>query len=113
LYYRSALTEQMEEYGTNPKLIHTNNMKPLHQSIPKNFPYFYVEFDNSTRNNNGYVLMIESSTKFPSTFGIDTIASMMEIEPIRFRNKLQQKMSEVEERRIITNFVQQHDKLLH
>jgi hypothetical protein len=108
LYFRSALTEQAEEHGTNPKLIVTNTTKTLRNSIPKHFPYFYVEYNHNNRD--GYILVIESSN-FPKNFGIDTIASMMRMEPIRFRSN-KKSISEKDERLVIAAFMKRYENEL-
>lgn len=93
LYFKTGLQNIAEEYGIHQKLLYTGgikNNKTLYNTIPshKNFSYFYVEFNDTTNNNqtsHGFVQMIESNT-FPKDFGIDTIAGMMQMDPIQFRS---------------------------
>jgi Protein similar to CwfJ C-terminus 2/Protein similar to CwfJ C-terminus 1 len=85
LYFRSALTEVAEDWGTHQSIISTKYVtKELRNSIPKNFPYFYIEY-GSSKDGAGLVQMIESNT-FPRDFGADTIAGMMRMDPLRFRS---------------------------
>jgi hypothetical protein len=87
IYFKSALVEQAEEFGTHTKLFQTSNSKHLRSVIPKNFPYFSIDWGNiSSSNNTGYAQIIESSG-FPRDFGLDTLAGMMEVDPIRFNRK--------------------------
>jgi Protein similar to CwfJ C-terminus 2/Protein similar to CwfJ C-terminus 1 len=85
LYFRSALTEIAEDWGTHQSIIATKYVtKELRSSIPKNFPYFYIEY-GSSKDGAGLVQMIESNA-FPRDFGADTIAGMMRMDPLRFRS---------------------------
>jgi hypothetical protein len=88
LYFKNALAEQADEWGTHQKLLHTSGNKGLRRTIPKNFPYVYLEYD---RDQTGYAQMIESSsshTSFPPDFCVDTVAGMMQMDPMRFRKRV-------------------------
>jgi hypothetical protein len=88
MYFKSAMIEQAEDFGTHNKLMVTTVQKPLRNVIPKRFPYFAVDWGNiSTSDNTGYAQIIESST-FRHDFGIDTIAGMIGHDPVRFQRKL-------------------------
>eukprot|EP00557_Chaetoceros_sp_GSL56_P004031 CAMPEP_0176505014 /NCGR_PEP_ID=MMETSP0200_2-20121128/16260_1 /TAXON_ID=947934 /ORGANISM="Chaetoceros sp., Strain GSL56" /LENGTH=490 /DNA_ID=CAMNT_0017904523 /DNA_START=2380 /DNA_END=3852 /DNA_ORIENTATION=+ len=80
IFFKSALAEQSEEWGTHNKILSTRG-KGLRRTIPKGFPYFNVEWDDG-----GYAQIIETNT-FPKDFGIDTIAGMMDVNPLRFDRK--------------------------
>ena len=80
LFFRSALMEQAQEWGTHQKLISTNE-KGLRRCVPPNFAYFYVEYDPPHQ---GYVQLIESND-FPKSFASDTICGMLGNEPLRMR----------------------------
>lgn len=87
IYFKSALVEQAEEFGTHTKLMKTSSDKPLRSVIPKKFPYFSIDWGNiSSSNSTGYAQIIESS-EFPRDFGLDTLAGMMELDPVRFHRK--------------------------
>ena len=87
IYFKSAMVEQTEEYGTHTKLFRTSNQKPLQSVVPKRFPYFHIDWGNiATSNSTGYAQIIESS-EFPRDFGLDTVAGMMEVDPVRFQRK--------------------------
>jgi hypothetical protein len=83
MYFHNALSE----IDADRSMIKTSRQKPLSRSIPShpNFSYFYVEFGEDD-DASGYVQMIESRS-FPKDLGIDTIAGMMHMEPLRFRNR--------------------------
>ena len=131
LYFRAALMEQAQEEGTKPNIIpiHTKT-KPLYHTIPKNFPYFFIEYDDIAHHNdtsssssssratvksiekpNAYVLLLESN-QFPKTFGVDTIASMMDVEPIRMRRH-RSMISSFEEEQVVIQFLQRYDTILN
>ena len=120
LYFRSALMEQAQEESTKPNIIHINTMaKPLYHTIPKNFSYFYIEYHDATRpsrreskrdtttppHNADVLLLMESPQRFPKTFGADTIASMMDLEPMRIRRH-HRNMSHAQERQVVTQWLQ-------
>jgi hypothetical protein len=98
MYFKSALTEQAEEWGTHTKLLSTRE-KGLRGTIPKRFPYFFVEWASPRQ---GYAQIIET-TSFPKDFGIDTIAGMMQMDPLKFRAR--QKTTAETERQLILNFI--------
>mmetsp|Transcript_11309 Transcript_11309/g.17121 ORF Transcript_11309/g.17121 Transcript_11309/m.17121 type:complete len:471 (-) Transcript_11309:1061-2473(-) len=68
MFFKSALTEQAEEWGTHTKLLTMKGNKGLRQTIPKGFNYFSIEWEGG-----GFAQIIETSS-FPKDFGIDTIA---------------------------------------
>ncbi|GFH54255.1 hypothetical protein CTEN210_10731 [Chaetoceros tenuissimus] len=80
IFFKSAMTEQAEEWGTHNKILSTTG-KGLRRTIPKGFSYFNIEWDDG-----GFAQIIESN-KFPKDFGLDTIAGMMELDPMRFNRK--------------------------
>jgi hypothetical protein len=87
IYFKSSMMEQAEEFGTHNKLLKTSIQKPLKSVIPKKFPYFYVDWGNiATYTSTGYAQIVESSN-FRHDFGLDTLAGMMELDPIRFQRK--------------------------
>ena len=96
MYFKSALMEQAEEWGTHTKLLSTKD-KGLRRTIPKTFPYFFVEWEAG----NGFAQIIETGA-FPNDFGVNTLAGMMQMDPVRFRRK--QRQSFEEERRIVLDF---------
>jgi len=102
MFFKSAMVEQAEEFGTHNKLFNTTHQKPLRSVIPKKFPYFYISWGNiATSNYTGCAQIIESSN-FCHDFGLDTLAGMMELDPIRFQRKT--KFSLDLEKRLISEF---------
>jgi hypothetical protein len=99
MYFKSALTEQAEEWGTHTKLLSTRD-KGLRRSIPKRFPYFYVEWAPGS---DGYAQIIETQS-FPKDFGADTVAGALEMDPIRFQRK--QTVSVEQEKQLVLEFLQ-------
>mmetsp|Transcript_30551 Transcript_30551/g.61295 ORF Transcript_30551/g.61295 Transcript_30551/m.61295 type:complete len:531 (+) Transcript_30551:100-1692(+) len=105
LFFKSALSEVAQEWGTHgQKPIVLNDKKTLRNAVPKGFPYFYIGWEGG-----GFVQMIENeddgdddddnggsvgmrasggSKSFGRDFGIDTIAGMMELDPpVRFQRR--------------------------
>jgi Protein similar to CwfJ C-terminus 2/Protein similar to CwfJ C-terminus 1 len=100
LYFKSALTAQAEEWGTQQKMLSTRD-KGLRRTIPNGFAYFYMEYES----NGGYAQMIESRS-FPKDFGVDTIAGMLQQDPIRMRRP--RETSVEDESRLIVQFLEQY-----
>jgi hypothetical protein len=90
-------------HGTHNKVLATNPQKTLRNVIPKKFPYFCVDWGNiATSTNTGYAQIIESED-FRHDFGLDTLAGMMELDPVRYHRK--KKFSYEEERKSIADFL--------
>jgi len=107
LFFKSALAEQAQEWGTHQKLMYTTATKGLRQTIPKKFSYFYLEYSN---NGNGFAQIIESPSSsssvrvFPKDFAVDTIAGMLKLDPIRFRRK--ERSNDAAEKHAIHEFLE-------
>lgn len=87
VYFKSAMIEQAEDFGTHNKLLTTTAQKPVRNVVPKRFPYFYVGWGNiSTSPSTGFAQIIESAT-FRHDFGLDTLAGMLDLDPVRFQRK--------------------------
>jgi hypothetical protein len=100
MYFKQAMLEQAEEWGTHNKVLSTTN-KGLRGTVPnQNFNYFFVEWEP----NAGFCQIIESQ-QFPKDFGVDTIAGMLQMDPLRFRRK-QQRQSHQEEKQMVLDFLE-------
>lgn len=54
----------------------------LSMQIPKQLPYFCVQFGSIS---DGYAHVIEDEENFPSLFGHEVIAGVLDIEPRRYK----------------------------
>ena len=99
IYFKSALLEQ------GAKILPTSRAKGIQNTIPnKNFPYFHVQWDDG---NSGYACIIENENKlFPKDFGVDVIANMMGVDPLRFNRKNKKMFSDKEEgeKKVVLDF---------
>lgn len=75
-YFKKAILDSDAEWSQNKKLIDTRG-KGVRRCIPKDFPYFHVEFGL----NGGFAHVIEDESKFPFTFGKQVIAGMLKMSP--------------------------------
>ncbi|XP_031494432.1 uncharacterized protein LOC116260324 [Nymphaea colorata] len=77
LYFKKAIDEAEDEWSQHDakKLIDTSLKGGLRNSIPKNFPYFHVEFGL----HKGFVHVIDDETNFKSGLGLDVIRGMLEL----------------------------------
>lgn len=99
MFFKQAMLEQAEDWGTHNKVLSTTG-KGLRGTVPnKNFNYFFVEWQRDA----GFCQIIESQD-FPKDFGIDTIAGMLEMDPLRFR-RMQQRQSHQEEKQMVLDFL--------
>ncbi|XP_074274509.1 uncharacterized protein LOC141598680 isoform X2 [Silene latifolia] len=74
LYFKKAIDEAESEWSQhNAKKLIDTSQKGLRVSIPKDFPYFHVEFGLDK----GFVHVIDDETQFKSSFGLDVIRGML------------------------------------
>ena len=72
-----AIDEAESEWSQhNAKRLIDTRIKGLRSSVPKNFPYFHVEFGM----NGGYAHVIDDESKFKPEFGRLVLEGMLEIE---------------------------------
>lgn len=76
LYFKKAIDEAEDEWSQhNAKKLIDTSVKGLRASIPKDFPYFHVEFGL----NKGFVHVIDDEKDFKSSLGLDVIRGMMRL----------------------------------
>ncbi|KAH6821645.1 CwfJ-like family protein [Perilla frutescens var. hirtella] len=76
LYFKKAIDEAEDEWSQhNAKKLIDTSQKGLRGSIPKNFPYFHVEFGL----NRGFVHVIDDEKEFKSSFGLNIIRGMLRL----------------------------------
>ncbi|CDO99174.1 unnamed protein product [Coffea canephora] len=76
LYFKKAIDEAEEEWSQhNAKKLIDTSQKGLRASIPKNFPYFHVEFGLDK----GFVHVIDDEKQFKSNFGLNVIRGMLRL----------------------------------
>ncbi|XP_009616950.1 uncharacterized protein [Nicotiana tomentosiformis] len=74
LFFKKAIDEAEDEWSQhNAKKLIDTSAKGLRASIPKDFPYFHVEFGL----NKGFVHVIDDEKQFSSSFGINVIRGML------------------------------------
>ncbi|XP_073156595.1 uncharacterized protein [Henckelia pumila] len=74
VYFKKAIDEAEDEWSQhNAKKLIDTSKKGLRNSIPKNFPYFHVEFGLDK----GFVHVIDDEKGFKSSFGLDIIRGML------------------------------------
>lgn len=78
VYFKKAIDEAEDEWSQHnaKKLIDTSE-KGLRGSIPKNFPYFHVEFGLKK----GFVHVIDDEKQFKSNFGLNVVRGMLQLPP--------------------------------
>lgn len=78
LYFKKAIDEAEDEWSQhNAKKLIDTSVKDLRASIPKDFPYFHVEFGL----NKGFVHVIDDEKQFSSSFGLNVIRGMLKLPP--------------------------------
>ncbi|XP_014513706.1 CWF19-like protein 2 [Vigna radiata var. radiata] len=76
LYFKKAIDEAEDEWSQhNAKKLIDTSQKGLRNSIPKHFPYFYVEFGL----NKGFVHVIDDEKQFNSSLGLNVLRGMLQL----------------------------------
>lgn len=76
VYFKKAIDEAEDEWSQhNAKKLIDTSVKGLRGSIPKDFPYFHVEFGL----NKGFVHVIDDETQFKSSLGLNVIRGMLHL----------------------------------
>ncbi|CAN1279651.1 CWF19-like protein 2 [Linum perenne] len=76
LYFKKAIDEAEDEWSQhNAKKLIDTSVKGLRGSIPKDFPYFHVEFGL----NKGFVHVIDDESQFNGSLGLNVIRGMMQL----------------------------------
>ncbi|KAJ0034051.1 hypothetical protein Pint_24660 [Pistacia integerrima] len=76
LYFKKAIDEAEDEWSQhNAKKLIDTSVKGLRGSIPKDFPYFHVEFGL----NKGFVHVIDDEKQFKSSLGLNVIRGMLQL----------------------------------
>ncbi|CAK9863717.1 unnamed protein product [Sphagnum jensenii] len=106
LYFKKAIEEAESEWSqhNSKKLIDTTG-KGLRACIPKNFPYFHVEFGL----NAGYVHVIDDEASFKPQFGADVIRGMLETEGIEMHGQSASLKQQQQAVRDFTKMWEPHD----
>ncbi|XP_054724525.1 CWF19-like protein 2 [Uloborus diversus] len=77
MYFKKAIQESEAEWAHNIKLVDLTK-KGLRNSVPKNLPYFFVEFDPEIHA--GFAHVIEDEKMFPRNFGKEVVGGMLDID---------------------------------
>ncbi|CAH2046839.1 unnamed protein product, partial [Thlaspi arvense] len=76
MYFKKAIDEAESEWSQhNAKKLIDTSVKGLRNSIPKNFPYFHVEFGLDK----GFAHVIDDEEQFNSNLGLNVIRGMLEL----------------------------------
>ncbi|ESQ29737.1 hypothetical protein EUTSA_v10023321mg [Eutrema salsugineum] len=88
LYFKKAIDEAESEWSQhNAKKLIDTSVKGLRNSIPKNFPYFHVEFGLDK----GFAHVIDDEQHFNSNLGLNVIRGMLELpEEDMYRRRRQE-----------------------
>lgn len=101
LYFKKAIDEAEDEWSQHnaKKLIDTSE-KGLRGSIPKDFPYFHVEFGL----HKGFVHVIDDEKQFKSSLGLNVIRGMLQLaDEDMYRRRRQESMES--QKQAVASFV--------
>lgn len=102
LYFKKAIDEAEDEWSQhNAKKLIDTSVKGLRASIPKDFPYFHVEFGLKR----GFVHVIDDEKDFKSSLGLDVIRGMMRL-PEEDMHRRRRSESADTQKRAVASFVQ-------
>jgi hypothetical protein len=74
-YFKKALDDSESEWSQNKKVIDTRG-RGIVKSVPRDFPYFHVEFTM----NGGYAPVIENEKKFRYYFGREVLGDVLDLQ---------------------------------
>lgn len=77
-YFKKAILEA--EHTQNKKLIVLKDNKDIRRSVPKELPYFWIDFGHS-----GFAHVIENQEEFPSNFAMEIIGGMLNLDNNKWR----------------------------
>eukprot|EP00727_Mastigamoeba_balamuthi_P005807 m51a1_g1846 hypothetical protein (790) ;mRNA; f:583903-586342 len=103
LYFKQSIMGSDTEWAQHKKLIDTRG-RGLHRSIPKDFPYFFVDFNGE----GGFVHVVEDEGKFPHYFGRSVVAGMLELGPESYLKP--RRSSPQEEAQAVQRFARQWEQ---
>ncbi|KAG2722139.1 hypothetical protein I3843_02G100100 [Carya illinoinensis] len=102
LYFKKAIDEAEDEWSQhNAKKLIDTSQKGLRGSIPKNFPYFHVEFGLYK----GFVHVIDDEKQFKSSLGLNVIRGMLQLPEEDMHRRRRYESIEVQ-REAVKSFVQ-------
>ncbi|CBI26380.3 uncharacterized protein LOC100264750 [Vitis vinifera] len=98
LYFKKAIDEAEDEWSQHnaKKLIDTSE-KGLRGSIPKDFPYFHVEFGL----NKGFVHVIDDEKQFKSSLGLDVIRGMLRLPEEDMHRRRRHESAEAQKQAVV------------
>lgn len=77
IYFKKAIVESESEWSTNKKIIDLKEQS-IRNAIPKNMPYFNVNFGLD----NGYAHVIEKTEAYPEHFAKEVIGGILDLDPL-------------------------------
>ncbi|XP_009629652.1 uncharacterized protein [Nicotiana tomentosiformis] len=102
LYFKKAIDEAEDEWSQhNAKKLIDTSVKGLRSSIPKDFPYFHVEFGL----NKGFVHVIDDETQFNSSFGLNVVRGMLKLPPEDMHQQRRKRESVETQRQAVASFI--------
>ncbi|KAJ4843823.1 hypothetical protein Tsubulata_014030 [Turnera subulata] len=97
LYFKKAIDEAEDEWSQhNAKRLIDTSEKGLRGAIPKDFPYFHVEFGL----NRGFVHVIDDETQFKSSLGLNVIRGMLHLPEEDMYRRRRQESAEVQKQAV-------------
>ena len=82
LWFRREIEEVTDDFARNRKLLSLAGRPALRGAsglVPPGFAHFVVEWTDG-----GFVHTVTDPRAFPSTFGLDVLAGMLKVDPVRF-----------------------------
>ncbi|KAI3523996.1 hypothetical protein L1887_02571 [Cichorium endivia] len=106
LYFKKAIDEAEDEWSQhNAKKLIDTSVKGLRHSIPKDFPYFHVEFGLKK----GFVHVIDDESQFKSSFGINVVRGMLRLPAEDMHRQRQKHESMDAQKEAVVNFGREWD----
>eukprot|EP00505_MAST-04D_sp_SCG-Rhode-Island_P000996 Stramenopile-MAST_4_protein_996 len=100
LYFKQALQTSGSEWTSHKKVIDTSQ-KGLAKSVPPSFPYFHVELCSLDYSTCGMAHIIDDSSRFPASYGLDILCGLLGLPPQNFDKQMKVSMGFSDQRQMV------------
>ena len=100
LYFKQALQTSGSEW-TSHKMVIDTSQKGLAKSVPPSFPYFHVELCSLDYSTCGMAHIIDDSSRFPASYGLDILCGLLGLPPQNFDKQMKVSMGFSDQRQMV------------
>ncbi len=82
MFFQKAIQECEGMWAQNKKLIKLSRDRDIRRAVPRELPYFHVDFGDQ----DGFAHVLEDEADFPRNFAQEILGGMLDLEPRLWRN---------------------------